>query len=133
MRFQRVSGTHGESIAAGTARGLRFLFRNELGFETGGPAKPGWSSFSFPPYWFYDCLTVLDYLHDRQADRDPGAFKAVDLVKARRRRDGRWRLGAKHAGRTFFDLEGAGEPSRWNTLRAMRVRDWWDGEPIATV
>jgi len=39
-----------------------------------------------------------------------------------------WLLDRIHPGRVYFDIEaGVGTPSRWNTLRALRVLDWWDG------
>lgn len=126
MQFQRTSRDCANEIPLARRLGWRFLFSRELGFESGEPLKRGWISFPFPPYWFYDYLTVLDCLRASQGDRDPGAGKAVDVVRARRRRDGRWGRGARHAGRIYFDMEAVGEPSRWNTLRAMRVLDWWD-------
>jgi hypothetical protein len=49
------------------------------------------------------------------------------LVEVRRRDDGRWLLQNRYPGRTFFELENLGEPSRWNTLRALRVLRWWEG------
>ncbi len=32
----------------------------------------------------------------------------------------------RYPGKTWFELEHVGEPSRWNTLRALRVLQWWD-------
>ncbi|MFC5447161.1 hypothetical protein ACFPOG_02750 [Paenibacillus aestuarii] len=40
--------------------------------------------------------------------------------------DGKWPLENVHSDRVHFDMEGVeGEPSRWNTLRALRVLDWY--------
>jgi hypothetical protein len=50
-----------------------------------------------------------------------------EVVRSKRQPDGRWLLDRVHPGRVHFDLEGAGMPSRWNTLRALRVLKWWDG------
>jgi hypothetical protein len=83
--------------------------------------------FSFPPRWHYDVLRGLDYAQARNATRDPRFQDAVRLVESRRAKDGVWMLQNKHAGRVFFDLESAGGPSRWNTLRALRVLKWWYG------
>jgi hypothetical protein len=50
----------------------------------------------------------------------------VELVLARRDADGRWPLENTHPGDVFFAMdEGDGHPSRWNTLRAQRVLDWY--------
>jgi hypothetical protein len=54
--------------------------------------------------------------------------KAVEVVRSKRQADGRWLLDRIHSGRVHVDLEGGvGAPSRWNTLRALRVLAWWDG------
>ena len=46
---------------------------------------------------------------------------ALDVLSQKRTKDGRWKLNAKHPGQVHFEMEKAGQPSRWNTLRAMRV------------
>ena len=59
----------------------------------------------------------------------PRMAEAVEVVRSKRQPDGRWLLDRIHPGRVHFDLEdGVGAPSRWNTLRALRVLDWWDGD-----
>ncbi len=121
LQFERAHKDSADRIPVVRQRGWRFLLSRRLGLDSGRPLKRKWGVFAFPPYWFYDCLTALDCLRDSQGDRDPGAQDAIDLVRARRRPDGRWGLGGKHPGRTYFEMETASEPSRWNTLRAMRV------------
>lgn len=82
----------------------------------------------FPYYWHYDVLRALDYFRRSGADPDPRMAAAVAVVQSKRQPDGRWRLDRIHPGRVHFDLEGGvGTPSRWNTLRALRVLEWWDG------
>ena len=62
------------------------------------------------------------------AEPDPRMAEAVEVVRSKRQPDGRWLLDRIHPGRVHFDLEGGvGTPSRWNTLRALRVLDWWAG------
>ena len=51
---------------------------------------------------------------------------AIDLLKKKRRSDGTWVLQNKHPGRVFFELEKVGQPSRWNTLRALRILLWYE-------
>jgi hypothetical protein len=104
----------------------RRLFRRK---STGEVIDPTWLEFSFPPWWFYDVLRGLEYMraagvrdHDRLAE-------AVAVVEANRHSDGRWLLQNVHPGEAYFDMdEGEGRPSRWNTLRAMRVLDWFGGD-----
>jgi hypothetical protein len=77
-------------------------------------------------YWHYDVLRALDYFRGSGADPDPRMAEAVALVESKRQPDGRWLLDRIHPGRVHFDLEGGvGTPSRWNTLRALRVLKWW--------
>jgi len=83
--------------------------------------------FSFPPRWHYDVLRALDYFQAVNAPRDRRLGEAIGLVRKKRRPDGRWPLDQVYPGKTYFDLEPHEEPSRWNTLRALRVLQWWDG------
>jgi hypothetical protein len=51
---------------------------------------------------------------------------AVELLQNKQKNDGPWILNSGMSGRKYFDLEKAGQPNRWNTLRAGRVLNWWD-------
>ncbi|MFO7697221.1 MAG: hypothetical protein R6X16_08695 [Anaerolineae bacterium] len=110
------------------ARGWEYLLARRLGLGGDQQAKPGWTVFAFPPYWFYDVLTALDLLRGRAGRPDSGAAPAIDLVRRRRGADNRWKPGKPHAGKTFIEMDPPGEPSRWNTLRALRVLRWWEGD-----
>ena len=103
----------------------RRLFRR---LSTGEVVQPVYLEFAFPYYWHYDVLRALDYFRRADADPDPRMAEAVEVVRSKQQSDGRWPLDHLHPGRVHFDLEGdVGGPSRWNTLRAMRVLAWWDG------
>ncbi|HSM02893.1 MAG TPA: hypothetical protein VK960_10715 [Acidimicrobiia bacterium] len=102
----------------------RRLFRRK---STGEVVDPAYLDFAFPYYWHYDILRALDYFRRAGADRDPRMKEAVEVVRSKRQPDGRWLLDRIHTGRVFFDIESpVGAPSRWNTLRAVRVLKWWD-------
>jgi hypothetical protein len=102
----------------------RGLFRRK---STGEVADPAYLDFAFPYYWHYDVLRALDYFRRSGANPDPRMAEAVEVVQSKRQPDGRWLLDRIHPGRVHFDLEGGvGAPSRWNTLRGLRVLDWWD-------
>ena len=126
--FERATGG---SVAVGEARRSgeeylleRGLFRRQ---RTGEVADPAYLEFAFPYYWRYDVLRALDYFRHSGADPDPRMAEGVEVVGSKRQPDGRWLLERIHPGRVHFDLEGGvGAPSRWNTLRALRVLDWWD-------
>ena len=88
---------------------------------------PAYLDFAFPYYWHYDILRALDYFRSSGADPDPRMANAVDVVRSKQQPDGRWLLDRIHPGRVHFALDAdIGQPSRWNTLRALRVLDWWE-------
>jgi hypothetical protein len=72
-------------------------------------------------------LRTLDYFRAANAPRDPRLGDAIEVVRAQQRPDGRWPQQQPQTGRTWFTMERVGQPSRWNTLRALRVLRWWEG------
>ena len=87
---------------------------------------PAWTRFSFPTWWHYDVLRGLEYLRRAGATPDERAAEAIELVESKRSGDGRWLLENQHPGTMAVELdEGEGRPSRWNTLRALRVLKWY--------
>ena len=109
-------------------RGREFLLAHRLfrSHRSGAVIKSEFTRFVFPPRWHYDILRALDHFREVNATRDPRLREAIEIVRARQRDDGRWLLTHAYSGRTFFELERVGAPSRWNTLRALRVLRWWD-------
>jgi hypothetical protein len=84
-----------------------------------------WTRFAFPTWWHYDVLRGLEYLR-RAGAPDERAAEAIELVVSKCGSDGRWLLDAQYPGTMPIELdEGVGRPSRWNTLRALRVLDWY--------
>ena len=85
-----------------------------------------WTRFAFPTWWHYDVLRGLDYLRRAGATPDDRVAEAIALVAAKRDGDGRWLLETQYPGTMPVEMdEGEGQPSRWNTLRALRVLDWY--------
>ncbi len=130
LEHEQATGGTADSVAArrdGEEYLLeRALFRRK---STGEVVKDGYLELSFPPRWHYDVLRALEHFR-RAGDRpDPRVAEAVELVRAKRGPDGRWPLERTHAGKVHFPLEeGDGRPSRWNTLRALRVLRWYEGD-----
>jgi hypothetical protein len=107
----------------------RHLFRRRSTGEVierdrkGGAA---WTRFAFPTWWHYDVLRGLEYLRHAGVTPDERVAEAIDLVESKRSGDGRWMLEVRYPGRMPVEIdEGEGRPSRWNTLRALRVLDWY--------
>jgi len=76
---------------------------------------------SYPSRWRYDILRALDYFQSTGDEYDERMQDALDVLVKKRRKDGTWPVQAKHPGQIHFDMELSGKPSRWNTLRALRV------------
>jgi hypothetical protein len=76
---------------------------------------------SYPSRWRYDILRCLDYFRNAHVVCDPRMVDALEVLVKKRRRDGKWPVQARHPGKSHFDMEKTGHPSKWNTLRALRV------------
>jgi hypothetical protein len=82
--------------------------------------------FAFPTWWHYDVLRGLDYLRSAGVTPDERVTEAIELVASKRDGEGRWPLEIRYPGVMPVELdEGESRPSRWNTLRALRVLDWY--------
>jgi hypothetical protein len=106
----------------------RSLFRR---LTTGQPADDKFLCLHHPNRWQYDILRALDYF--RSASKftgttpDPGLEEAVDHIKTKRLADGTWRLDWTPKGQVWFQVDdGPEKPSKWVTVRAMRVLKWWE-------
>ncbi len=104
-------------------RGCEFILLHKLYISdrTGEIIDPKFTRFSFPPRWRYDILRGLDYFCSIDLKYDARMDNALELVLKKRTSDGMWKLQNNHHGRVYFSLEEAGKPSRWNTLRALRI------------
>ena len=86
-----------------------------------------WTRFAFPTWWHYDVLRGLEYLRSANVKPDERVAEAIELVRSKRNGDGRWPLETCHPGQMPIEIDdGEGEPSRWNTLRALRVLQWYE-------
>ncbi len=118
------------AVAAARRRGEEYLLERRLfrRRSTGEVPAERWLQLSWPPRWHYDVLRALDHFRRTGDAPDARVAEAVQLVRTKRQPDGTWLLENTHGGETWFGLEdGDGRPSRWNTLRALRVLDWYDG------
>ena len=128
LEYEQAKGGSPELTAA-RLRGQEYLLERRLlrRVSTGELIDPAFTQFSYPTYWHYDVLRGLDYLRAAGAAPEERVTEAIDLVKSKRDAEGRWPLENPHPGRLHFAMdEGEGRPSRWNTLRAMRVLSWYE-------
>jgi hypothetical protein len=126
LAHERATGGSPESIAA-RRRGEEYLLERKLfrRKSTGEVVDPAWLQFSFPTRWHYDVLRGLEYFQAAGDLPDRRLDEAIHLLRSKRQPDGTWLLENTHPGKVHFRLEeGDGRPSRWNTLRALRVLNW---------
>ena len=129
LAHEQANGGSTESVSA-RHRGEEYLLERGLfrRKSTGEVVEPDWLRFSFPTRWHYDILRALEYFRATGARPDPRVGEAIELVRSKQQSDGTWLLERTHPGQVHFTLEdGDGRPSRWNTLRALRVLRWYDG------
>jgi hypothetical protein len=107
----------------------RRLFRRKSTGEVIEHDRDGgnsWLRFAFPTWWHYDVLRGLEYLRDAGITPDERVADAIHLVESKRDASGRWPLDVQYPGGMSIQVnEGEGQPSRWITLRALRVLDWY--------
>ncbi len=143
LEYELSTGGSPEVIAA-RLRGEEYLLERHLfhRLSTGKPitvdrksgpddpiSHPAFTQFAFPTWWHYDVLRGLEYLRRAGAAPDVRMAEAIDLVASKRREDGRWLLEVQYPGVMPVEMDnGVGKPSRWVTLRAYRVLDWYAAE-----
>jgi hypothetical protein len=128
LEYERAVGPAAE-VAATRRRGEEYLLSRALfrRLSTGEVAHPEFLQFAFPPRYHYDILRALDYFRAANVQPDPRMEDAVRLVESMRPLDGRWRLDRSCDEALALPLgESVGRPSRWNTLRALRVLRWYE-------
>jgi hypothetical protein len=126
LEYERAGG----SLAVSEARQRgeeyflqRHLFRSK---RTGEVIRQSWLRFAWPTQWHYDVLRGLAYFWSVGGRPDERIAEAVELLRDKQTDDGRWLMDQVYGGQVHFAFEGEGEPSRWNTLRALRLLRWYD-------
>jgi hypothetical protein len=133
LEYERA-GRGGAEVTRARVRGQEYLLERRLfhrrstgeTIELARDGETAFTRFAFPTWWHYDVLRGLDYLRSAGVAPDERVDEAIDLVESKRDSDGRWPLEVRYAGKMPVELdEEVGRPSRWNTLRALRVLDWY--------
>jgi hypothetical protein len=127
LEHERATGAS-PAVTAARARGQEYLLERRMlhRLSTGEVIDPDWTQFSFPTGYYYDVLRGLEYLRSAGVTPDPRVNEAIDLLISKRQADGRWLLENVHPDQ--LDAEPGvteDQPSRWITLRALRVLDWY--------
>jgi hypothetical protein len=127
LAYERAVGPAPE-ITAARRRGEEYLLERALfrRRSTGQVANPEFLELAFPPRYHYDILRALDYFRATGSRPDPRMDEAVRIVEGKRQADGYWLLDRAYDEALALPFgESAGQPGRWNTLRALRVLRWY--------
>jgi hypothetical protein len=128
VEYERATTENGP-VREVRERGQEYLLQRRMlrRLSTGTVIDEAFTRFAYPTGYHYDVLRGTDLLRRADATPDSRVAEAVELIRQKRNPDGRWLLAMADADLLDFDMgEADGEPSRWNTLRAMRVLRWAD-------
>lgn len=102
---------------------IEFILQHQLFLSdhTGQIINKDFLKLAYPCRWKYDILRALDYFQSAEIKWDNRLKPAIDFLISKRNKDGTWNVQSAHPGKVHFHMEQAGKPSRWNTLRALRV------------
>jgi hypothetical protein len=114
------------AMRAAIAAGTDFLLSHDpavADYPMGYTTKPSgsWFQFGYPLGYVADVLQNLEVLTALGHGGDPRLQKALDLVLSKQDTQGRWKMEYTHNGKMWADVEEKGRPSKWVTLRALRV------------
>ncbi|HEX2221456.1 MAG TPA: hypothetical protein VHK06_02935 [Candidatus Limnocylindria bacterium] len=126
LEYERSTGANGD-VAAARRRGEEYLLERRLlrRLSDGEIPQKRWLYVGFPNAWFYDVARVLDYFRAARPRPDDRMAEALDIVDSKRDANGRWPLDHAYHDKLLVDFgEREGEPSRWITLRALRILRW---------
>jgi hypothetical protein len=92
-------------------------------YPAGYSDKPSqsWFRFGFPVFYVTDVLQIAEALTEAGYGGDPRLASTYDLILSKRDGAGRWKMEYAYTGKTWKDVEQRGKPSKWVTLRALRV------------
>jgi hypothetical protein len=92
-------------------------------YPTAFDTKPSrsWFQFGLPVGYVTDVLQILEALALSGLGNDSRLEQALNLLLSKRDKQGRWKMEYTYNGKTWADIEVKGQPSKWVTLRALRV------------
>lgn len=87
----------------------------------GDKPSANWFKFGHPLGYFGDVLQNVEAIAGAGCGRDPRLANAVQLIESKQDASGRWLQEYKYRSKLWTSLEEVGKPSKWITLRALRV------------
>jgi hypothetical protein len=114
------------TMRAAIALGADFLLGCDpvtAGYPTpdGRPPSRSWFQLGYPLGYVTDVLQNLEALTALGCGSDPRLTNALDWLLEKQDAQGRWKMEYSYNGKMWQDIEPKGQPSKWVTLRALRV------------
>lgn len=102
---------------------IEFILLHQLFLSdrTGQIIHKDFLKLAYPCRWKYDILRAMDFFQYAGIEWDHRMTAAIEVLKSKRNNAGSWNIPAAHAGQVHVTMEQAGKPSRWNTVRVLRV------------
>jgi hypothetical protein len=103
---------------------VHFLLRYDVAradYPATGKVSPARFKLGFPLTYWSDVLETLAVLVALGYGHDSRLADAYDWLLSKRDAQGRWKLEHALNGKMWIDIEEQGKPSKWITLRALRV------------
>jgi hypothetical protein len=129
--FQKTGFTYRKkeiSDAIKTAVEFILMHRLFLSDHTGQIIDNNFLKLTYPCRWKYDILRAMDYFQYAGIKWDNRMTEALAHLNKKQNKDGTWNVHAAHSGQVHVIMEKAGKPSKWNTLRMLRVKKHFEIE-----
>ena len=112
-----------EEILSAQKSSIEFILQHHLFLSdrTGEIINNDFLKLTYPNRWKYDILRAMDFFQYAGIGWDNRMQAAIDVLKTKRNKEGSWNMQAAHPGQVHVSMEKAGKPSRWNTLKVLRV------------
>ena len=124
VEFQKAGYVHRkEEILSAQKSSIEFILLHQLFLSdrTGQIINKDFLKLTYPFRWKYDILRAMDFFQYAGIEWDNRMKAAIDVLKTKRNNEGTWNMQAAHSGQVHVSMEKAGKPSRWHTLRVLRV------------
>lgn len=117
-------------ISEAIKTGIEFILMHRLFLSdhTGQIIDKKFLNLTYPCRWRYDVLRAFDYFQYAGIKWDIRMEEALTVLNHKQNKNGSWNMQAPHSGQVHFTMEHAGKPSRWNTLRMLRIKKHFDIE-----
>ncbi|MBN1122154.1 MAG: nitrogen fixation protein NifH [Anaerolineae bacterium] len=117
---------HTPAIKNAIKQGVDFLFSvdpAQADYPTGYSNKPSgnWWKFGFPVFYVSDLLQNVEALASLGYGHDARLTNALAIIQGKQDAQGRWILEYDYTGKTWVDIGKKKQPSKWVTLRALKV------------